>query len=156
LLCVSQAPSGGETTLFNSVGAFVELVKVDLDAAISLLNPNCLTRTSKSLQNPESYTGPAFALQASELISRFSIDDTSDWNRGLESATHLDKALNFLITSIEGRSSFYGEVKLKPGQLIIVANDKVSHGRLSYDDSPAQTRKMLRGIFTGRPYVGGR
>lgn len=44
IVCVTPACSGGDTIIFNSVSAFIELAKHDIDAAISLLDPQCLKR----------------------------------------------------------------------------------------------------------------
>jgi len=149
LLCVTPAFSGGETVIFNSVSAFVELAKHDINAAISLLNPKCLKRMD--LAHGDTYTGPVFMFREGELFSRFSLDKTSCWKDGLNSVESLDRAYSFLTKMTKKSSPFFCEMKLEAGQGIIIANDKISHGRKSYIQSQIHARTMLRGIFLEAP-----
>jgi hypothetical protein len=94
IACITPAYSGGETVIFNSASAFVELAKHDIDAAISLFNPQCLKRMD--LVHGDFYTGPVFSIKNGELCSRFSLDSTSCWKDGLNSVKNLDKAYFFV------------------------------------------------------------
>jgi hypothetical protein len=149
LLCVSTPISGGKSIIFNSVAAFVELAERDIDAAVSLLDPRCLKRTD--LDHGDSCTGPAFLIEGEDIFTRYSTDITSSWSDGLNNVRHLKRAYAYLDEMAKPGSPFFIETKLKPGQGLIMANHKVSHGRKSYIESQSNIRIMLRGIFFNYP-----
>jgi len=146
LLCVSSSYSGGETILFNSVGAFASLVSQDLSFVLPFLDNNCLERRVLD-GSMQSYKGPAFTIYNSEIISRFSIDNTSNWKDGFEKVAGLEKAFEKLLEMAKVGSPYYIETKLKENQGIIIANDKIAHGRKAYLDSNTKKRNMIRGLF---------
>lgn len=149
LLCINPAITGGENTIFNSVAAFVELAKQDIDAAVSLLDPRCLRRTN--LAHGNSCTGPVFSIKDGNIITRYSTDITSSWEDGLNSVKHLERAYKYLREMAKPGSPFLLTVKLKSGQGLIIANDKVSHGRRLYRESQNDIRLILRSIFFNAP-----
>ncbi len=150
LFCVRAAGIGGLTTVFNSVGAWVALGCKDPLAATAFLDPAALIRRDVGRSN-EFRSGPVFALREGELSSRFSLDNTCDWSAGLASVVHLSKGFTELCRMAAIDSPFYIELKLSPGQGIIFANDRVSHGRTVYTDTPGRPRELLRALFRGRP-----
>ncbi|WOD37772.1 TauD/TfdA family dioxygenase [Nodosilinea sp. E11] len=150
LLCVNPAISGGESIIFNSVAAFVELAEQDMEAAISLLDCMCLKR--ENLDCGDFAFGPAFLLRNNDLFTRYSIDVTSSWNYDFKDCSHFKRACEYLKEKTKSGSSFLFEKRLLSGQGIIIANDKVSHGRKIYVDSSGQTRTFLRSIYYSQPH----
>lgn len=149
LYCKAQGISGGESTLFNSVGAYFNLIKTNFEISKLLLDENCLRRVSNI--NYQEYIGPAFAIQENKLISRFSLDNTCDWNHGFEKLPGLEKAFTLLTEQVNDQSPYFITCKLKPGQGMLIANNKISHGRKSFKDSKECRREMIRGLFTKAP-----
>lgn len=147
LLCQSPASTGGETRIFNSVGAFYSLFYKDgcSDLAYALLHPKALRRVAVNGKREEEI-GPAFLIEDKELISRFSIDNTSDWQYGFKKVRALDKAYDLIVEQIGNNSPYYLETKLEASQGIIIANHKISHGRNEYEDM-TKKRTMIRGLF---------
>ncbi|UED72218.1 TauD/TfdA family dioxygenase [Brevibacillus sp. DP1.3A] len=143
LLCVNPAVEGGHTTLFNSVAAFTSHYINNPHNMIPLLDNKALTRTAVNMSG-KPYTGPAFQLKEDSLTSRFSIDNTSNWELGFNLVNGLKEAYNTICRSIHPGSPFYLDISLKRKQGIIMANDKIAHGRTTYSDSK---RLVIRGLF---------
>ncbi len=148
LHCNISSINGGETIIFNSVGAFYNLLKTSNYTSImsSMLNNIALKRDALN-ETADTYIGPAFKIENGELISRFSLDNTCDWNYSFEKIAGLEEALKLLQEMITLESPYYIETKLRDNQGIIMANNKISHGRKSFDDEGTRKREMIRGLF---------
>ena len=149
-LCILPAAKGGESIIFNSVAAFVHMVDNSSAIACSLTNPIALERCAVN-GNLSSVKGPAFSVAEGELISRFSMDNTCNWEISFGTISHLKEAVTFLSNLCNQGSGFYIEVPLLKNQALILANDKISHGRREYLDSENHKRTLIRGLFTTRP-----
>lgn len=149
LLCVSPASKGGETTIFNSVAAFNEMVNdIRIKSKVkSLLHSKALRRVAVN-GNGQDSIGPAFSIDNKELISRFSLDNTSDWQYGFRNVPNLKEAFTIMGQKVDSNSPFYIETMLKENEGIIMANNKIAHGRKKYTNGNRK-RKMLRGLFEG-------
>jgi len=151
LYCVRDALRGGETLLFNSVAAFVELREADPAAAEALMSPDALKRTSTLPAVDLSYTGPAFAVDSSGgYITRYTDNDTCTWNFTAGAEGELGRALNFLRAASED-PRYQRAVRLGPGQALIFRNDRLSHGRRSYEDTPEASRHLIRALYAEAP-----
>jgi len=144
MLCQSQGVNGGESRIFNSVGAFCQLASEQPKLAKALSSDQALTRSAVDLSG-ESVTGPAFDINQYGLVNRFSLDNTSKWN--IDVVGSLEPALNWMKRKLTKNSGFYTEFQLNPGELLIIANHKVSHGRNEYKDKKGKRRKLFRAIF---------
>jgi|694.fasta_scaffold153413_3 hypothetical protein len=147
LLCEAPAEIGGETTLFKAVAAFARLMREDPEIGTSLLRHAVLTRRDVGASQ-ECETSPAFAIEGNELLSRFSVDNTSCWAKEPPQAV---AAFTYLKQLARAGSPFYHSFKLRAHEGIIIANDKISHGRRKYYERSAGTRCMLRALFIDRP-----
>lgn len=148
LACKIPAIEGGETKIFNAVGAFAHLVRQSPNLATPLLNPHCLTRIDIN-RSKISKSGPAFGFKGRELLSRFSVDNTSQWN--FLKVPLLREALECLMKLTQTSSPFSTEFKLRSGEVVIMSNDRISHGRRGFCDKPQARRTMIRGLFEKRP-----
>lgn len=150
LLCLSQAADGGDSVLFNSVAAFCRLAQEDL-AAARALTTDCLRRTATVGTIDESLLGPAFALQHGRLVSRYSVTHTESWEFPVGTdVPALRRALARMDELSAPGSDLRAELRLAPGQGLIMANDQIAHGRTAYRDAPGHVRTMVRGLFLGR------
>ncbi|UOE58262.1 TauD/TfdA family dioxygenase [Priestia filamentosa] len=152
LFCQSSATKGGESIIFNTIDAFYELLEVDLEAAIAMLHPRSLKRTA-DIGFIESHIGPAFAIENDEIITRFTLDHTADWTYGFENIPNLKRAYEFLSSRAKEGSKQYMKFQLKDKQGIIMANDKIAHGRTAFIESEGAKRKLLRGLYLKRPQL---
>lgn len=150
LYCVETAALGGETILFDSVSAFYDLASCDLQAAEALFNPHSLRREG-DLGFEAEQIGPAFAFEMNELITRFSIDNTSDWEYGFSRVENLKRAYTYLTNLAKSGEKYFLQFQLKKGQGIIMANDKIAHGRTSFTNDEQKVRVMTRGVYCNRP-----
>jgi hypothetical protein len=149
LYCMTAAPSGGETLVFESARAFKAL-SANTVLAEALTSPNALMRTDVGYTEA-SYVGPAFRVDRRGIVSRFSLDNTCDWENGRSRVRSLDVALDRMSELAQPESPFSHEFRLCAGQGVMFANDRVAHGRRAYVDSPSDRRRMLRVLYDSRP-----
>jgi alpha-ketoglutarate-dependent taurine dioxygenase len=152
LICVSPAYRGGETVIFQAADVFVKLLKEEPRLAAALLHPRALTRWTTVAESRLSCTGPVFAWEHGEILSRYSVTENDEWC--FADVPNLQDAHRYLDTLSRAPSPYLVRVKLQAGQGILLANDRVSHGRTAFVDSGPQTRHMLRALFTARPGMG--
>ncbi|GAA1382995.1 TauD/TfdA family dioxygenase [Catellatospora chokoriensis] len=151
LHCVRPAAQGGDTTLFNSVGAFIALHEHDPAAAAAMLHETSLIRTANIGDCRDSAAGPTFAMRADgDLISRYSISSTDSWGTHGDPVA-LARACAFFAGLQHESSGYHLRFALGADQCLIFANDKISHGRTAYHDDPARPRHMKRALFLARP-----
>ncbi|WP_203289392.1 TauD/TfdA family dioxygenase [Metabacillus sp. cB07] len=149
LFCVNPAGEGGDNLIFNSVAAFISLWKMSPEIAFSMLDENALRRWDIGRTNRSS-TGPTFKFTDNTIISRFSLDNTCDWEYGFNKVKNLKECFDQLLSFIKP-GPYYISVKLLENQGLIIANHKISHGRTSYFDTADSPRKMIRGLYTVEP-----
>lgn len=152
LFCVNPAVEGGDNLIFNSVAAFFSLWKMSPDIASSMLDENALRRQDIGRTNRSSI-GPTFKITNDTIISRFSMDNTCDWEYGFNNVKNLKECFDQLTRFMKLGSPYYIRVKLLKNQGLIMANNKISHGRTSYSDTPDSQRKMIRGLYTVEPQL---
>lgn len=153
LYCVQEAMDGGDTILFDSVSAFHLLHQFNPKWAEAMLHPESLRRYSGFNDGVE-YVDAAFKqLPNGEIISRFTVDSSCDWEYGFERVPYLREAFGFLCALIPNGSDYSTVLRLKSNQGILFANDKIAHGRTSFVDNPESehSRKMIRGLYLERP-----
>ncbi|MCM3491576.1 TauD/TfdA family dioxygenase [Alkalihalophilus marmarensis] len=152
LFCVNPAGEGGDNLIFNSVAAFFTLLKMSPNLACSMLEENALKRVDIGRTNRSSI-GPAFKIENNKLISRFSMDNTCDWEYGFNQILNLRECFNQLNRFINLDSPYYTRIRLQRNQGLIMANHKISHGRTFYSETPDSQRKMIRGLFSNEPQL---
>jgi alpha-ketoglutarate-dependent taurine dioxygenase len=151
LYCVRAAREGGESTLFNSVGAFAALYEKDRGAALAFLDAASLKRTANIGSNRDSVTGPVVGVDPSgQLISRYSVSSTDSWGT-IQASEDLDRAVAFFEALADVGSGFYLTFTLADDQCLIFANDRIAHGRNTWIDDPEAPRHMKRALFLKRP-----
>jgi Taurine catabolism dioxygenase TauD, TfdA family len=151
LFCINPAVEGGDNIIFNSVAAFFSIWKMSPEIASSMLNENALKRLDIGRTNGSSI-GPAFKISNNTIISRFSMDNTCDWEYGFNNVNNLRECFELLTRFMKIGSPYYIRVKLLKNQGILMANHKISHGRTSYFDTFNFQRKMIRGLYTIEPH----
>lgn len=150
LFCVSPADRGGATTVFQAVQAFLELQDQQPALAAALLDERALTKHASVNGSKEVCRGAVFAYRDGELMTRYSVTDRDHWND--DEVTGLADAKNALAGLAGWNTPYFHQITLRRGQGIILANDKVSHGRTGFSNSPHQARHMLRVLFSRKPH----
>jgi len=154
LLCSAPAAEGGITILFNATGAYARLLAEDEPAASALASPGSLIRQANINGCTSANHGPAFAVVDGDLATRYSITDTDRWAVPPgEPAEAFWRGVRFLDRASQPGSEYYLELRLDAGQVILLANSRISHGRTPYQDSPTQHRCMYRSLHLVRPRV---
>lgn len=152
LVCGGAAQNGGLTTLFNSAAAFTALSSSDPDAA-EALTQECLTRDGTHHGQHRRTSGPAFAWDREGLLqARYSTTSDGSWNVS-EGGAALRRGLDALRLMSEGgrnRCDFL----LERGDAILIANDRIAHGRTAFEDSSRNRRILFRALYVGAPQGG--
>lgn len=150
LFCVSPAASGGATTVFQAVDAFLKLHDTQPALAAALLDQRALTKHASVNGSREVCRGPVYAYRDGEVVTRYSVTDRDRWND--DEVAGLADARNALAGLAQWETPYFHHITLGRGQGIILANDKVSHGRTGFSNSTHQTRRMLRVLFSRKPH----
>ncbi|GAA2254431.1 hypothetical protein GCM10010232_49390 [Streptomyces amakusaensis] len=151
MLCVTAAAEGGVSYLVNLIGAYAELRRVDPRAADQLAHPGALVRTS-TFTTGSSTAGPAFARTADgSWTTRYSRTATDAYHPTTGGDAAMERALTFLDAAARPGSAFRTDFTLRPGQALIIANDRLGHGRTPFRDDLSAPRLLLRALFTLRP-----
>ncbi|GGY13697.1 MULTISPECIES: TauD/TfdA family dioxygenase [Streptomyces] len=151
MLCVRAAADGGASYLVNLVDAYAELRRVDPEAAEQLAHEAVLVRTS-TFCSGKSTSGAAFARERDgSWTTRYSRTATDTYHPSPDGAATLARALEFLDAAARAGSAFRTDFTLKPGHALILANDRLGHGRTAFCDDPSAPRLLLRALFTLRP-----
>ena len=158
LFCQSSAPVGGETVLFNAAAAFAELLKRDPDGSLALTSPDVLTRTANINGSRESHVGPAFEIRNGKIVCGYSTAKTDSWSTAAQTDPALRRALSFFRNASDSAnpaSRYLLSMKLAGGQMILMDNGRLSHGRKEYQNTAEQVRVLFRGLFLKHPIGGG-
>lgn len=147
LMCQAPAAHGGESILFNSTAAFAALAATDEAAAVALMGERVLVRTANINGCTDFVAGPAFALADGRLLSRYSVTATDAFHADGVDAAALHRGRILLLHHEHPGSPYYLELTLAAGQGLLLANDRIGHGRRPFRDD-ATPRVMLRAVFT--------
>jgi len=98
-----------------------------------LLDGSALRRASSIGTNDE-LIGPAFVYSQGEIITRFTDDQTSDWNYGFSRVPRLEEAVRAMRGLAQPGSAYFLQVPVRSGHGIIFANDTQAHGRQPFTD----------------------
>ncbi|MEU5191603.1 TauD/TfdA family dioxygenase [Streptomyces klenkii] len=151
LYCVSAAHRGGDTLLFNSLAAFAELREKDPAAAEALLSPRALNRRSTISAIDLNATGPVFSVdEEGDLITRYTDNETCTWNFAAGPPGGLQRALAFF-RSASDNPRYRLAIRLTAGEALIFRNDRLAHGRQSYEDKPNARRHLVRALYANVP-----
>jgi hypothetical protein len=152
LLCRTPAARGGQSILFNSTAAVRHLAATDPDAAALLMAPGVLVRTASVNGCTDAAAGAAFTAADGALLSRYSCCPTDRWDSGaVTDPAALHRGVQFLAGLQTPGSGLFIEFSLRAGQGLLLANDRIGHGRRGYTDSGPVRREMLRALFLHRP-----
>lgn len=152
LVCGGAAHRGGHSTLFNSVAAYDELVGSDPDAAAALTR-DCLMRDGAHFGQYRKTVGPAFGRDEEGLLhARYSTTEDGHWDvdRG---GADLRRALDALSAMSSG-GRHRCDLLLESGDAILIANDRLAHGRTAFEDLGHRRRVLYRSLYCARPTTG--
>lgn len=149
LFCLLPASRGGDTILFDAVGAFADLHSREPNIAVALLDERALSRLATIGGSSEFRSGPVFAIRGEELLARYCVTPRDRW--AIYEVNRLAEAKEAMAQMAKPGSPFYLTLRLEAGQGIILANDRISHGRTDFDDGDSGNRRMLRALFTSTP-----
>lgn len=149
LYCVRPAAEGGESTVFAAVDAFLGLAAEEPELAAPLLDPRSLTRCATVGGSRATATGSVFTVAGGEVMTRYSTTPRDRWEVGR--VPGLEPARRAMESLAEPAAGFYSCFRLAAGEGVILANDKVAHGRTGFADTPGARREMRRVLFSRRP-----
>jgi hypothetical protein len=152
LVCETPAAEGGATTLFHAAAAYGELARTDETAAIALASPSVLVRRANINGCDDANIGPGFTVKDGKLVCGYSVSTTDTWQAPPNvDPDDLERGLDFLRLASAFGSPWYTEVNLRRGQVLVIDNTTLSHGRRPYRDSPTLPRCLYRGLYLKHP-----
>lgn len=148
-LCVSSAESGGAISLFHATAALKHLYESEPELVPPLFSPYALRR---HIEGGFSYTAPAFAIRDGQILTRFTLDHSADWSVGANHDRRILSAVQRLNGLAAPGGGYSTEVLLHPGQVMLIANSRVCHGRTAYLDSDSCQRRFVHALFQKSPH----
>lgn len=151
LFCVRPAWQGGDSTIFRAVSEFSILEKTQRNLSAALLDSRALTRRATVNGSRASCVGPVYAFEGKDVLTRFSLTNSDEW--AVDEVPYLREAKQSLMVAAQFGSPNYVQIRLQRGQGLLIANDKVAHGRTEFEDGGGWFRHMLRGLYRFRPQL---
>jgi alpha-ketoglutarate-dependent taurine dioxygenase len=153
LYCKQPAKVGGESIIFNLMGAISQLAKTDMSLIQPLFDHNAFKRASTYEGINESHTGPVLGYhpKTQRLIARFAINITCQWEEGFKKVPGLEKSIKQLFEMAKEGSPYSAKFQLESGTLMVMDNSRICHGRAAYKDCALQPRTMIRGVYSQLP-----
>lgn len=151
LCCLNPAFHGGESIFFHATKAFEFFQKKHPDMAELFCLPDALRRFNFGYEHEREREkiGPAFAYVDGQLMTRFTIDGSADWEYGFKRIDGLREAFLLFQQFYALDSPYIKIVKLEKNQGVIFSNSLISHGRLAFENRSDIPRVYCRGLFEG-------
>ncbi|MGD1524586.1 TauD/TfdA family dioxygenase [Vibrio harveyi] len=148
LMCKTPALSGGDSTLFNAYGAIKQIESESPALANAFKDSNAFRRKSAFENIDVEFIDSAFGIDElyKREVIRLAFDSSADWAYGFERVPHLKEAYERLIDIKDNDSDFFLQFKLNKGDVIIMDNTRITHGRTSFRQNHAEPRMMIRSV----------
>lgn len=156
LLCVRQAPTGGETRLVSIYSAFQELSQSHPDLAQVLCEP--VPFDLRDTTSPKEWAlMPVISFDNGTFVARY-VRRFIEASQRFEDAPRLSDMQRAAFDALDAILEAPGmslDLRLEPGEWLIVDNHRLLHARTEFRDSgdPAEARLLLRSwlCWSGSP-----
>ena len=151
LECINPAKEGGESIVCQTKNIIIHLKNIGYNIS-PLLDKNAFRRVSRYKDNDSEYTDCVLKYdeEINDYIIRYSQDSSADWITGFEKVKGLENIINKIFELSKESSDFYYTFKLEKGDILLLNNEHVTHGRKSFIDEENNLRKMIRGCYKKR------
>lgn len=152
LFCEQQALSGGESVLFNAYRAIKDMEYSHPHFVAALSSPEALRRRSTFKGISEEMIGPVFGVDAETGLDavRLAFDDSADWEYGFQRVPYLIEAVSMLREFLDC-PEFNLTFMLKEGDVLVMDNTRITHGRAPFEQDEARPRMMRRSVHRELP-----
>lgn len=147
LHCHRPAAEGGESHIFGLAAAIEQLAQRDAAAAETLFMPSVLRRWSTFEGARLSRVDAVAAPRGGRLVVRFSDRETDEWLPPPGRERDFERARAWLAEMARPGSPLFVTLRLAQGDILVLANDQVAHGRGPYRDDPMAPRCLFRALF---------
>jgi alpha-ketoglutarate-dependent taurine dioxygenase len=153
LACKNKAESGGENTLFNMIGAIEHIKSIDPKLLKPLYDKRSMRRVSNYEGNDRHSLDSIldFDKEYQRTVVNFSIDKTVDWEFSEKFVPNLKKPISIIKKLAMSENEFTLEIALETGDIIMMDNSLIAHGRKGFMDNPDNPRIMVRGKYNKMP-----
>ena len=144
LLCVSQAASGGVSTICSSVSVMNEMLRRRPDLAQLLFEPWFRSRHGEEAEIADDvYALPIFGLREGYFTSHFSLTyiEAAQTVAGVPKLTDAQREAIDQLLAIAGELAF--EMVLEPGDIQFLNSHLTYHGRTPFEDDRLAGRERL-------------
>ena len=149
LLCVRQAKSGGMNTLSSSLAAYNQILRERPELLETLYRGFYYNVRSQGPPGPyrdvTSHRVPVFSYHQGRLSCRFNEKGilTSEQLPGAPPLTAIEKTAVEELATLSKDPAYSIDVRLQPGDWLLLCNYTVFHNRSSFEDFPEAHRKRL-------------
>lgn len=153
MVCKQKAMVGGETKLFNCSLAIDVIRRTSPELIDLLYDPRSMRRVSDYQGNDRESLAPILLFDEvyKREVVNFSVDSTVDWEYSASLIPGLYKATDLLRGMAVGRCDYTLSFLLETGDVLMLDNGLVAHGRKSFVDSKDLPRAMVRGKYKKMP-----
>lgn len=153
LLCKKKAISGGDTTLFNAYGAVKKIESESSVLAEAFRDKRALKRRSTFKGISEEMVDCALGLDPvyNREIIRLAFDSSADWEAGFGLVPNLELAYNRLVDIMVLDNEYSLLFSLNEGDIIVMDNTRITHGRTKYVHDAKSPRMMIRSVHNKLP-----
>lgn len=142
LACFQKAETGGESVVVDMKGGYEHLMQTSPELVLALSCPEALT----VIRGDQTKTNPVFQLTDKRVRVVYS-DHEYNATVSHPEATQAVKALAEYVTNQENQTI----MTLEPGEILILNNSRLLHGRKSFIDSTGDTKRwLMRGWYNGQ------
>ncbi len=151
LECINPAKEGGESIVCKTKEIINYLEKKGEDIS-PLLDKKAFRRVSRYKDNNSEYTDAVlkYEEEINDYVIRYSQDSSADWITGFNKVKGLENIINQIFDLSKEGSSFFYSFKLEKGDILLLNNEQVTHGRKAFKDEENNLRKMIRGCYRKR------
>jgi len=153
LLCLQDASCGGETVIVRTSAVFEELWSSGDEHLRSCLRPLCDARALRrweTVRDGRGFAdGPVFEpANDGRFVTRYCTSPRDEWR--YDAVAGLAEARACFDNRMRATGERF-EIALAPGELLLLNNRRVSHGRNGFTSFPGSPRHLLRGLFLAEP-----
>jgi hypothetical protein len=144
MLGIQVAGKGGDSTLSSTTSIYNEISQTHPDLLKILCQPFYSDRVTYELPGNKPYSeNPVFAVKNNHIMCSYIRQYIESAQKKFPEVPRLTeqqiKALD-LFDHIATREDVMFNLKLTPGDLILINNNKVLHGRAAYEDEESKSR----------------
>lgn len=150
--CVTEAQHGGESILFRAGALAKQIMSEERDVLAPFLDQRAMRRHTTIGLDLKYSEGPILKQVGHEVFANYCTTPRDEWRYDV--VPGLVEARSAFEAARLDFPNFTFSFLLRSGQVLVMDNARVSHGRLGFTDSAVESRYLLRCLFRHYPGSG--